>query len=203
MISFLSAGVILGLSAGLSPGPLLALIISQTIKHGTREGAKVAIAPLITDFPIIILSTFVLARLSGYQSILGLVSITGGLFLSYLSYESIRTVGFKATIVEAEPQSLSRGAIVNALSPHPYLFWITVGAPTILKGWTESPLLAVAFVASFFWCLVGSKVVLAVLAGKSRRFLMGKSYIYIMRILGLALFAFALVLFRDGLSLLK
>jgi len=203
MISFLSAGVILGLSAGLSPGPLLALIISQTIKHGTREGAKVAIAPLITDFPIIILSTFVLARLSGYQSILGLVSITGGLFLSYLSYESIRTVGFKATIVEAEPQSLSRGAIVNALSPHPYLFWITVGAPTILKGWTESPLLAVAFVASFFWCLVGSKVVLAVLAGKSRRFLIGKSYIYIMRILGLALFAFALVLFRDGLSLLK
>jgi len=203
MISFLSAGVILGLSAGLSPGPLLALIISQTIKHGTREGAKVAIAPLITDFPIIILSTFVLARLSGYQSILGLVSITGGLFLSYLSYESIRTVGFKATIVEAEPQSLSRGAIVNALSPHPYLFWITVGAPTILKGWTESPFLAVVFVASFFGCLVGSKVVLAVLAGKSRRFLMGKSYIYIMRILGLALFAFALVLFRDGLSLLK
>ena len=203
MISFLSAGVILGLSAGLSPGPLLALIISQTIKHGTREGAKVAIAPLITDFPIIILSTFVLARLSGYQSILGLVSITGGLFLSYLSYESIRTVGFKATIVDAEPQSLSRGAIVNALSPHPYLFWITVGAPTILKGWTESPFLAVVFVASFFGCLVGSKVVLAVLAGKSRRFLIGKSYIYIMRILGLALFAFALVLFRDGLSLLK
>jgi threonine/homoserine/homoserine lactone efflux protein len=112
-------------------------------------------------------------------------------------------VGFKATLVDAEPQSLSRGAMVNALSPHPYLFWITVGAPTILKGWTESPLLSVVFVASFFWCLVGSKVVLAVLAGKSRRFLIGKSYIYIMRLLGLALFAFALVLFRDGLSLLK
>ncbi|MDS4041493.1 MAG: hypothetical protein RKP20_09980, partial [Candidatus Competibacter sp.] len=37
-ISFLSAGLLLGLSGGLSPGPLLALVASETLHHGVRAG---------------------------------------------------------------------------------------------------------------------------------------------------------------------
>ena len=60
MIGLISAGLVYGLSAGFSPGPLMALVISQTLKHGIREGAKVAMAPLITDLPIILVSLLVL-----------------------------------------------------------------------------------------------------------------------------------------------
>jgi len=70
VIAFLSAGVGLGLYAGFSPGPLLALIIAQTIRHGPKEGVKVAFAPIITDFPIILISTFLLVYLSNYKWIL-------------------------------------------------------------------------------------------------------------------------------------
>ena len=55
-MALVSAGLVYGLSAGFSPGPLMALVISQTLKHGIREGAKVAVAPLITDLPIILLA---------------------------------------------------------------------------------------------------------------------------------------------------
>jgi threonine/homoserine/homoserine lactone efflux protein len=65
MAVFLIAGIILGFSAGFSPGPLLTLVISQTLKHGVKEGIKVAFAPLVTDLPIIFLAVFVLTRLAG------------------------------------------------------------------------------------------------------------------------------------------
>ena len=203
MVTYLSAGIALGLSAGFSPGPLLTLLLSQTVKHGPKEGAKVAFAPLITDFPIMVVSTLLLTSFSNYRPVLAGVSIAGGMFLFYLVYESFRTSGFKVTVDEAAPRSLLRGTMVNALNPHPYLFWMTVGAPILLKGWAQSPLLPAIFLGTFFGCLVGSKVLLAILVGKSRQFLSGRPYILINRVLGLALFVFAIILLRDGLRLLS
>ena len=53
MVSFLLAGTALGLSAGFAPGPLLAMVISHTVRYGLTEGMKLATAPLITDLPIV------------------------------------------------------------------------------------------------------------------------------------------------------
>jgi threonine/homoserine/homoserine lactone efflux protein len=193
----------LGFYAGFSPGPLLALVISQTIRHGSKEGAKVALAPILTDVPIILVSTLLLVHLSGYKSILGVVSVSGAVYLGYLACASVRIRGVEVSVDEGVPYSLIKGAIVNALNPSPYLFWITIGAPVILKGLGVSYIAPVLFVGSFLGCLVGSKVLLAVIAGKSRHFLTGRTYLYVMRALGVVLLVFAFVLFKDGLRLLK
>ena len=39
------SGGLFGLAAELSPGPLLVLVIQQTLRYGTSEGLKVAGAP--------------------------------------------------------------------------------------------------------------------------------------------------------------
>ena len=201
MAVFLIAGVVLGLSAGFSPGPLLTFLISQTLKHGIREGVKVAFAPLVTDLPIIIVTLFVLTRFANLNFVLGPISLMGGLFVIYLAYESFRT-GKLETNKDANIQSLSKGAIVNVLNPHPYLFWLSVGAPMMIRAWGKSPIAAMAFVVGFYFCLVGSKLLLAILVGQSRQWLMSRGYGYIMRVLGALLLIFAFLLFRDGLSLL-
>jgi len=203
LITFLSAGIALGLYAGFSPGPLITLVISQAIKHGPKEGIKIAFGPLLTDFPILFVSTFLLMRFSNYTVILGVVSVLGALFLVYLAYTSVKTRGIEVKMDKEAPHSFMKGAIVNALNPNPYVFWITIGAPTIIKGFAEGYIAPVLFVGSFLGCLVGAKCFVAILAGKSKRFLTGRSYLYLMRILGVALLAFAFVLFRDGLRLLK
>lgn len=202
MILFLFEGVVLGLSAGISPGPLLTVVISQTLRHGAKEGIRVALAPLVTDLPIVILSTFVLSRLGNFRPLLGSISLIGGIFLFYLAYGSFRTRQLDGGVQDSKPQSLSKGIVVNALSPHPYLFWISVGAPIVVNVWTESPMAAISFVLVFYACLVGSKVVLAILAGKSRPLLLGRAYGHIMRVLGFLLVIFAFLLFRDGFKLL-
>lgn len=203
MINFLTIGTILGLSAGFAPGPLLTLVISETLQHDIQSGVKVALAPIITDLPIIILTLFILAKLSNFHSILGMISLIGGFFILFMGYESIRTKGVELNLQETKPKSLTKGILANALNPHPYLFWFSVGAPTMIKAMRQNIISPLAFIGSFYAFLVGSKILLAILVGKSKSFLVGNVYIYTMRFLGLVLSVLAFVLFRDGLKLLE
>jgi len=88
---FLISGILFGLVAGISPGPLLTLVISETLKHNKREGIIVASAPILTDVPIVLLSVFILAKLSNFNFVLGIISILGALFIGYLAWESLST----------------------------------------------------------------------------------------------------------------
>ena len=198
MLSSIAAGVILGLSAGLAPGPLLALVITQTLKHSIKEGMKVASAPLITDAPIIILSVLLLSKLNESNYVLGLISLIGGLYVLYLSYENIRTKTLKLETAKDQPHSVKKGALVNVLNPHPYLFWMTVGAPLIFRTYREHWLSPAVFVLSFYVMLVGSKLALAVIACKSRTFLTSRGYIWGLRILAGMLALFACFLIKDA-----
>ncbi|MFK5986205.1 MAG: hypothetical protein QM479_12390 [Pseudomonadota bacterium] len=124
MIDFFTLGIALALSAGFAPGPLLTLVISETLQHDIKAGIKVAFAPIITDFPIMI-----------------------------------------------KALSLNSAALL-------------------------------VFVFSFYSCLAGAKILLALVVGKSKSFLSNNIYIYIVRVLGLVLCILALILFRDGFELL-
>lgn len=202
MVQFLSIGLVLGLSAGFSPGPLLMLVMSETLHHGTRSGVRVALAPVITDLPIILATLLVLVKVSGYHGILGAVSLAGGFFVLYTGYESIRTQAVRIDLPPEEPKSLRKGVLTNFLSPHPYLFWITVGAPLLTKSLTIGLPAFFAFIGSFYFTLIGSKFLLAVLVGRSRNFMGSRVYLCTMRILGVLLVLFALMLLREGLKLL-
>ena len=49
-------------SCGLASGPLLALLLAQTLRHGPHEGCKIALTPLLTDAPIITVALVVAAK---------------------------------------------------------------------------------------------------------------------------------------------
>ena len=199
MSSALLVGVMLGLSAGFAPGPLLALVITQTLRHNAKEGILTATAPILTDAPIILISFFILNKLSDFGVVLGLVTAIGGGYVFYLSWETIKTGPVRTETSLIEPRSLRKGVLVNALNPHPYLFWATVGVPFILKIQGENPFAAWVFILSFFSLLIGSKVVIALIVGKFRRFLEGKFYLYTMKALGIILAVFGVCLIKDAL----
>jgi len=203
VLEYLATGVVLGLAAGFAPGPLLALILAQSIRYGTREGLKVAAAPLITDVPIVILATaLVVMAAEAAGGLLGAISLAGAAFVTYLGIESIRATGVQAGRPDDAPRSWARGALVNALSPHPYIFWVTVGAPVLIRAWAEGPLAAAAFLVGFYACLVGAKMLIAVIAGRSGGRLRGRGYRAVMVILGALLLVFAMRLAGEGLRLL-
>jgi threonine/homoserine/homoserine lactone efflux protein len=197
--SFLLIAISLGLTAGISPGPLLTLVVSETLKYGKKEGIKLALVPLITDLPIVFLSVLFLAKISGSNLILGIISALGAIFLLYLAYGSIffRT---KTSHPEHVPKSLQRGIITNFLSPHPYLFWIFVGGNLLIEASEVSNLTAVIFVTLFYGCLTGSKIMIAILTQKFKRILSMKGYLITIRLLGIALLLLAVDLFIKSVN---
>lgn len=200
MWHFISAGVLLGLSSGLSPGPLLTLVLTQTIRHNRAEGIKVALSPLITDLPIILITVLILGRLARFDIFLAIISFVGAIFLAYLGVESLRSKELNLDVKDSKSGSLKKGIIANFLNPSPYLFWTTVGTPLLLKAYKTDLLASILFMLLFYVCLTGSKVLVAFLADRSKQFINQKVYLILMRILGIALLIFSLIFLYDGVK---
>jgi len=201
-IEFLISGVIFGLAAGTSPGPLLALVFSETLKHGKKEGIKVAVSPLITDLPIVLFVLFILSSLAGYNFVIGIISLFGACYLAWLGVESLRVQIGKAGVELLKKDALKRGVLANLLSPHPYLFWLSIGGPMIFKSLDVHVSATFLFVLGFYSLLVGSKIAIVLVIERSRSFIESKYYLCILRVLGVALILFALIFVRDGLKLI-
>ncbi len=199
---YLLSGALLGLSAGISPGPILVLIITETLAGSVWNGIKVALAPLLTDTPIILISALLLSNLTHFETVPGVVALAGGLFLIYMGYESITSKAPEMKDTSPRRGSLRRGVLTNFLNPSPYLFWVTVGAPLLIKGAETSLLNPALFIGGFYCCIVGSKIGVALLTGRFRGFLRSRAYEIAMKVLGGALILFAFCFLWEGLRLL-
>jgi threonine/homoserine/homoserine lactone efflux protein len=170
-------GLSLGFIAGISPGPLMTLVLSESLRRGFRAGAVVSLAPLISDSPVIILSLVALRQVP--EGFLAVLSLAGGVLVVFLGVRTTidaRTLSENDEVAQAGSGDLLKAALVNILNPHPWLFWITVGAPFFLQTWRAAPWEAMAFLISFTGLLVGTKVVIAWAAAHGRRFMTERWY---------------------------
>jgi threonine/homoserine/homoserine lactone efflux protein len=200
LLDALSKGTVLGLAAGFSPGPLTFLVVSETLRHGLRAGVRVALAPVVTDLPIIVLAVLLLDRVMAYPAVYGIIALAGGILLLQLGIGSLRIGAVELQEPSLPSRSLWKGIATNLLNPNPYIFWVSVGTPIILNAFQLSWVHAAAFAVFFFFFIVGSKMLLAKMVDGSRAFLHSRAYLWIMRILGLMLIIYALAFLRDGLT---
>ena len=201
-LTFLAAGCIFGLAGGFSPGPTTTVVVSQTLRFGFLEGIKVAIAPALTDAPIILVAVLLVGQLAKFQAVLWIISLLGAAFLLYLAFESFRVRGIEIDETDVAPRSVSKGFMANLLNPHPYMFWFVIGAPKLIEAVEISWMTAVAFIAGLYVCLIGAKILVAFLVGRFRAFLKSRGYVYVNRILGAVLAGFSIFFLRDGLRFL-
>lgn len=163
-------GLGLGLGAGISPGPLQTLVVTSTLRGGFGAGVRVAIAPLLTDAPIIALTVAVISAIP--EGTVRAIAVAGGLMLVAMgAWEIVRARRNATSESEsARADDILRGVLVNGLSPHPWLFWIGVGAPVLVTAWRTSPGRAVAYLVGFYLTIIGAKIAIAavVAAGRQR-----------------------------------
>lgn len=166
-MDFLVIGLGFGLAAGLAPGPLHMLVLTTSMQRGLAAGVRVAIAPLLTD--LLIVTAGVLAVGALPDTAVRVLAFAGGVFVIYLAVDALR---WRAG--EGEDSTgiadLRRGFMANILNPHPWLFWLGVGGPILRSAWADSIGSAVAFMIAFYLLLVGTKVLLAIVASRGTRF---------------------------------
>jgi threonine/homoserine/homoserine lactone efflux protein len=168
---YLIQGMGYGFAAAVQPGPFQAYLISQTLSNGWRRTLPAALAPLISDGPIILLTLVVLSYVPvWFQRFLYLA---GGLFILYLAYGAfVAWRNFDEMGVATHSpsrQSAIRAAMMNALSPGPYLYWSLVTGPILLAGWRQAPVNGVGFLISFYATIVLSLIAIIVVFGTARR----------------------------------
>lgn len=199
-IEYVTLGAFLGLAAGTSPGPLLAVTISETLQHGKWEGIKVAVSPLITDLPIILAVLFILSHLTGSNFVIGIIAFFGATYLIYSGVESLKIKKDSFELNVEKKDALKKGVIVNLGNPHPYIFWLAIGGPIIFKSLSTHVWATVLFIAGFYSLLVGSKVIVALIVEKSKSFINSRYYLSIVQFLGLAQIIFGLTFIKVGLD---
>lgn len=199
MIPFLTQGLFLGFTAVIQPGPFQAYLLSQTLKNGWQQTIWAAFAPLISDGPIIILVLLLLTQTPDW--FLNLLQMGGGFFLLYLAYGAYRaakTADSAPPSPAATQQGILKAALMNALSPGPYIFWATISGPIFIEGWRQSPMLGISFMLGFYLILIGGLaafIFLFALMGQiSPRTSRGLGYIS-----AVALLLFGLYQLKEGL----
>lgn len=201
MLIYILQGLGYGFAAAAQPGPFQTYLISQTLNRGWRHTLPAALAPLVSEGPIIALVLLVLSQVPvWFQRFLYLA---GGVFVLALALNAFKGWrDFDAAGVGAAPaggSSLFRAALMNALSPGPYLYWSLVTGPILLAGWREAAAYAAVFLAGFYLAMIGSLAGIVTLFATARglgprvnRALLGLS--------ALALLGFGLVQVWRGLS---
>ncbi|MDM8526974.1 LysE family transporter [Anaerolineales bacterium HSG24] len=146
----------MGFSASVTPGPFLAFLLSQTLQNGWRRTLPATSAPLISDGPIIFLVMVVLTQTP--DIFLDIIQLLGGFFLLYLAkgawQAAQQELQLTKTVTDSIFRTMLKGAMMNALSPGPYLFWSILAGPIVLEGWRQAPSLGLSFVVGFYVTII-------------------------------------------------
>jgi threonine/homoserine/homoserine lactone efflux protein len=200
---YLFQGIGYGLAAASQPGPFQTYIISQTLTRGWKRTLPAALAPLVSDGPIILVCLLVLSQVPVWLQ--RFLHIAGGLFILYLAYSTFKS--WKNFAIQTpqpesmESQSVFKAALMNALNPNPYIYWTLVTGPILLKGWRETPVNGIGFLAGFYITMVGSVAGIILVFGLASR-LGPKVNRTLLAISAIALFCFGLVQLWLGMKVL-
>ena len=171
MLMYLLQGLGYGFGAAAQPGSFQTFIISQAVRQGWRRTLPSALAPLLSDGPIIVLAVLVLSQVPDWLQ--RILYVGGGLLLIYLAWEagrSWRDFDDEATLNSSvNERGVLKAALVNLLNPGPYLFWGLITGPILVASWRESPATGVAFLGGFYGGMMATLLALIVVFGAVKR----------------------------------
>lgn len=204
--AFLPA-LILGLLAGLAPGPYTTMVVATGLERGFRAALPLAMAPFLTDLAPLLLSTLLLTSLS--PRVVTAMGWVGGIVVVLVGLRLLAThwrpLGRSGELGEGAsggstgeasgepgfggPATVRFWHVVAAtiLSPAPWLFWIGLASPLLLRHWTVDWKLGLLFLCVLFATNIGSASALAWAASKGRRVLAPYWRQKLLRALGIAL----------------
>jgi len=169
---FLLQGVGFGLAAASQPGPLQTYLITQSVTRGWKRALPTALAPLVSDGPIILLCVLVLSQVPNWMQ--RFLYIVGGLFVLYLAYGSYKAWRefheFQAQPETPDHQTIFKAALTNALSPGAYIFWTLVTGPILVRGWREAPINGIGFLLGFYAAMIASLAAIIIIFGVAGKF---------------------------------
>ncbi len=167
MMTYILLGSGLAFAAAIQPGPLQAYLFSSVTQRGWRRTLPAALAPIVSDGPIILVVLLLLTRLPDEAA--RIMQAAGGLLLLFFAWSAYRQwrrgPAPEKKDSERTPRSLLEASGINLVNPNPWLGWTLVMGPALLAAWAVSPAHGIAFLISFYGVIVGMTALLILLLG--------------------------------------
>ena len=198
------AGATLGIVEGIKPGPLLTIVIRETLSGGLRAGLWTAAAPIFTDGPLVIFSLFAAAWIATNPSALLVITLAGAIFLAQMGYECF---GLEPPNMDEDAPpptgSFLRGVITNLLNPNVYVFWYLIGGPLMASAADDEILAPIAYAITFLVTIMLTKAAIAYAIHRASGNISAVVYRRLLAICGLVMIGFSLYYAIEAYGLLQ
>jgi len=191
--TMVGAGAALGILEGIKPGPLLTMVIRESLSKGLKAGMWTAAAPIFTDGPLIIISFFFAGWLATESSVLLVITILGALFMVKMGLECFTLKLPEPEMEEDASGSFKRGILTNLLNPNVYVFWFLYGGVWMAEYAEDHPLAPVVYAISFLVSIILVKASIAWIIIGDGAWLTPQRYRIAMLVCGLGMLGFAAI----------
>ena len=137
---FFSAFVV-GFSGAMMPGPLLAVGIAETPRHGWKTGPIISVGHAIAEIVVVAVLSLGLVTLAQNLMVTRIISTVGGAALIYMGitmgYSTIRNrVSYDADAGTSKSHNRLAGEGITATISNPYWFvwWATTGLAFLVQS---------------------------------------------------------------------
>jgi threonine/homoserine/homoserine lactone efflux protein len=174
MTNILWLGILLGVGAAISVGPIFVTIIQEAATRGFAASFRVIIGSAVADLVLLVPAlafTWIIKEVANASFWVGLVGVA---FFVYLAVEALRDahrMWSTNSIPQAKPGwSFWKGLFGNLANPLSWTFWLVTGTPTMLHayeggGWGG----LVLFTVTWFVVASGLEAVIAIVVARSRQ----------------------------------
>jgi threonine/homoserine/homoserine lactone efflux protein len=167
VLVYLLQGAAFGFAAAVQPGPFQTYLIAHALRVGWRRALPAALAPLLSDGPIILLAVFVLSWIPPWVQ--RVLFVAGGLFAIYLAAGTWRArAASTVPTLEAPERGVLKATFTNLLNPGPWVFWTLVTGPILVSAWRQAPLQGLSFLLGFYVVLITTLAGIIILFGTAR-----------------------------------
>ena len=166
MLAVFLQGLGLGFSASVMPGSFQTYLISESLQKGIKRALPLAAVPILSDFPIIILTMLVLNQAPAW--FLSLLEIVGGIFIIYLSFFAYKSSKASDVIKTSHKDfNIVKATTINFLNPNVWLYWSTIGASLLIDKWQSQKIIAILFLLSFYGAMVLANAMMVLIFAKA------------------------------------
>jgi threonine/homoserine/homoserine lactone efflux protein len=129
-LSSIIAGILLGLSLGVPPGPVNAAIAAALARRSYLDGFKIGLGAMTCDFTYLILTVIGVAVLLTGSLARSAISVVGGLILLYFAWSTLKSYRASADTPDNEKAGSPylMGLFMAATNPMGIVWWVTAGA---------------------------------------------------------------------------
>ena len=189
------------------PGPLLAVGIAETPRHGWKTGPVISIGHALAEIAVVVALALGVAALAGNPTVARVIGVVGGIALllmgGSMAFDTLRgKVSYNAfeASKEASRKLAAKGITATLSNPYWFVWWATVGLALLVKSQSLGIVGPIVFyfghiLSDFVWYTVVS-----IALWKGRKLVMGGGLKALILICAAFLLYLGVLFIYDGLS---